>query len=1028
MAHFFIDDVIDRTYASDVLTGQEMRPIYGPQLPSRGGGAAADDVYGDYEYAVQYPTMHYSAAYSAPVLRWDARSSAGFVGLETKVSHSYLTGVLQCLFHCQQFRELVLSWPYEQFVAQRLHDPGQISANTLQQVGHLESSSVVMQLQRMFARLQLLEERSTKTSKFLKALGLGDTTSTFGRNELDLFLDRLFERMQEEFRGTGSTLETRLDDLTKIRFKTVFTCLECQARSESFTDKRYWMVNVRETHENGSVKVIKSLDEGLQSFFAADCFPRRCENCGGRETDTECSSEIVQAPDLMFVIMRRFMMFPELGRRSKVRERITFPKELTIEAVNSTFDLTGFMVHTGASQQGMHYAILKPMSRETWCRFADTDVEEIPNLNTALDAAFGRKDARQEDDECAYMLVYRKRHGDSAAPLRIPSPSDVPQWLRDDVEDEHRQRSARKRRKAMERDMQRVRVTFNGEVRELRIHGTQTMGELEELAAQTFGIDKIFTRSQYRLRVWDETYGIPKESFGYKLRNTVGSCRLYPSDMLRLETLPSDKKQFIEYDNNSVSVKVHVYDGERNTFGPIVVISMQKRSDTLITMKKVFESELGIPHNQMRIFKESVSNYDGVTSIELLGDDEEIGFKLQVWDGCTLYVEHSDADPTDPSPCQAEIDRVKNRIFVTYQLDGTPPPPEITLEMDKRNTLHELKSVVAKREGLDFESLKVFQLLGADVRVECKNEDQPLSDVTISSNYGRAGDKMNKLIVQQCVRKGLQEVRLNLLQVVVGPSASLGSASAGSNTSNANNNNNSHVNVPAAHALPSRSSSAVAGKVTSTAFSFRLEHLWSGVVNTAMSVADLKQVIRTETRLSELGDVAFRVREIECGRELGAILPENRSIKDASSLLFDDRELAVEILRAPDVKTDKSVVISVFLLCADWTFVGPHEVALGAGAAVDDLYGQVAALFQLDISVIGVAKATSALSVLDAPQLDWDPKVPSFVKNANVPHGTVETAPFYLRDGDVLIVRNNTEEMEALSDEKIGSLKGIKKI
>lgn len=44
---------------------------------------------------------------------------------------------------------------------------------------------------------------------------------------------------------------------------------------------------------------------------------------------------------------------------------------------------------------------------------------------------------------------------------------------------------------------------------------------------------------------------------------------------------------------------------------------------------------------EMRIFKDSSGSHEGNSSVELLGDDEDVTSKLYVYDGVTLYVEHS---------------------------------------------------------------------------------------------------------------------------------------------------------------------------------------------------------------------------------------------------------------------------------------------------------------------------------------------------------------------------------------------------
>jgi hypothetical protein len=167
--------------------------------------------------------MPYSNYRSVNRFGWDEKSSTGYVALETKVSPSFLTGTLQMLFHNLAFRRFVYAWPYADWMESRLKDPSSLSV--IEKLAELDDKSVMTQLQRLFARLQLLNERVTKTGPLLKALGVGETRESFGKLEVEQFISLLFCRMEEECVGTP--LQGKLDPLVRLTERKVARCSEC---------------------------------------------------------------------------------------------------------------------------------------------------------------------------------------------------------------------------------------------------------------------------------------------------------------------------------------------------------------------------------------------------------------------------------------------------------------------------------------------------------------------------------------------------------------------------------------------------------------------------------------------------------------------------------------------------------------------------------------------------------------------------------------------------------------------------------
>ncbi len=969
-AYFPSDDVLART------VGQEMVPIYGPSLPAH-HVAYEDDIYAD---AVSYNSYRVPNRFA-----WDEKSHTGFVAIETKVSPSYLTGLLQVLYHNLAFRRFVYAWPYADYMESHLKDPMRVSV--IEKLDELDKMSVMTQLQRLFARLQLLSERMTKTGPLLRALGLGETHMALAKLEVEDFLTQLFARIDEECKGTE--LHGKLDSLVRFTERKVTRCKECSLEIVRSKQKAAWKIETMFISETQQETYVRDFGAGISNYLSHYEMDFDCHKCQ-RQTVCVVHKEIVEVPHLSFVSLNRFVFFPSLDRRSKVRRRIVFPTDfklidfldvgdvelhrndpaVTLSLPDERLNLTGMLVHSGPSDQGIHYAVIRPPSREKWFTFADVDIDEVYDVQRLMAAAYGTKTAMGEEDECAYLIVYQK----PVPGERPQSYSDVPDYLQSLVREEHIGRVERKRKKNMDREMQRIEVIFNNEVKELRVHGSATMATVTDMAGALFGLDKTLRKGEYRLRKWDKHYQVPAESFGARPNATVTNCRFYANDMLMIETLSPTQLAFVEYDTGCMSVKVQLYDAAHNNFSVPHVITVQKRNDPLSALKRLLTLEFGIPVGEQRIFKEgSSTSADGASTIELLGDNEDLSYKLHVWEGVHLYLEHSDSPPSDASPCQMEVDRSKNRALLTYSFEGR----EETLTVDRRDKFYLFRHAIAARESMEMDRFKVFQVFATDVRAELKNEDQPLHEL-IPAAHSR--EPQAKVLVERVIPRTADKV--HLLFFVVG---------------------SDRAKLEPLSAMPEE---------------------WK--VETP--VCDMKVHLAKQLGAARTEGKHLRLREVECGGELGNMLPESLPLKDAVDILYTNKSIAIELLPFPDLKKDKNVVVFTVLQShGNWTFSAPVELALACGSSNDDLYAAVSKALKLDVSVVGLAKATGSISPLDVPQLDWNPKVPNFIRVSGVPQNTFDTAPFFLRDGDVLIARNNMEEMQDLTDEKkISLMKGLK--
>ncbi len=946
----------------------EMVPLHGPSLPPY-------DDYGD--DVIPYEQYHRSR------IPWDRKSSTGFVALETKLAPSYLTSVIQMLFHNLSFRRFVFSWPYQLWMESRIEGVRSNLA-VIERLHQLEDRSVMTHLQRVFARMQLLNERMTKCDSIVRALGLSDSRALFNKDfEAQDFLRVLFDQIDSECVGTP--LQGKLDALVRPLMR-VRTCTTgCGTDSSELKRVACWKIPLLYVSDDHEQRVVENLEQGIVNFLSTSEMEINCPVCKKLETAL-VREEVAEMSEFVFVVMDRFIFFPELDRRSKLRSRVQFPYKLSLlefleapeleelrknptiptRVPDVDLSLTGAIVHNGVSDAGCFFSLIKPAFKDKWFMFADADVEEVHDAKRAFDGAYGKK-TYNEDDECAFLLAYTQPI--QLVDLRLPSDRDVPDYLVVMVREEHANRAERKRKKMMDREMIRIEIMYQEETRELKVHGSSTMQAVAAQAAALYGLDKVFPPTHYRIRKWEKHYKMPSETYGNRPSATVSNCRFYNGDQLLLETLRPNQAAFIEYGADCLSVRVQLYDLQSNSLSAPRIVTLGRRTEPLIALKRLLAAEFGVPVNEQRIFKEANTSSDGPATVELLGDNEEVSYKLQVWEGTALYLEHSNAAPSEASPCQIEVDRAKNRAVLTYFFESR----EEKMPIDKRDRLYHFKAQVAAKENLELDRFKVYQVFATDVMTELKNEDQPLHEF-VPPSHSR---DVVRLRVERFVPRIAEKVELIFsLASERGKLETLGPAEE---------------------------------------------------VPITLLVSEIKA--RLSERNARLNGKFLRLRELECGGELGNILPESLPLRDAVDVLYSNKHIAVEILSKADTKVNHdSIIVSILQSHGDWTLSSPVELEVARGAPVDFLYDAVASLLKLDRSVIGLAKGTVSISPLDVPQLDWNPKCPAFIRAAGVTRGTCESSPFYLRDGDVLIARDNTEQVQDLTDEKkIALMRGLLK-
>lgn len=167
--------------------------------------------------------------------------------------------------------------------------------------------------------------------------------------------------------------------------------------------------------EETLVECKKPLVECLDSFFAEESMIE-----GGFK---KRKYSLVYAPDQLIIVLKRFR-FGNL--QDKISCPVTFPlKGLALGkylieaekkyAANSTYDLTGVVIHTGGSGEGHYYAYVMPQE-DVWYECNDSIVKKVD-----IPKDFEQKGYIGNNSSATPYILFYKRRGPS-----VPDPASRP--------------------------------------------------------------------------------------------------------------------------------------------------------------------------------------------------------------------------------------------------------------------------------------------------------------------------------------------------------------------------------------------------------------------------------------------------------------------------------------------------------------------------------------------------------------------------------------------------------------------------
>jgi len=266
------------------------------------------------------------------VSSYDSRSATGFAGLNNQGATCYMNSLIQSLYMNPEFRKLVYDWSFDKhfeslLARRRAKNPNMTKEEEEKLREEKEKNSIPLQLQSLFAQMQLTQARSVSTKKLTKSFGW-DATDSFTQHDVTELRQVLFEALEQAMAGTDQA--TLIKDLFEGEVLEYVRCLGCNHENVKSVPLYEVLLDIKVFGES---EAVKSIEEAMRKFITPEVLDEdnlyNCEACG-KKCRAVKGTRFKRIPYFLMMQMKRFDFDFATMNRVKLCDRVTFPSSLNI--------------------------------------------------------------------------------------------------------------------------------------------------------------------------------------------------------------------------------------------------------------------------------------------------------------------------------------------------------------------------------------------------------------------------------------------------------------------------------------------------------------------------------------------------------------------------------------------------------------------------------------------------------------------------------------------------------------------------
>ncbi|EAR96896.3 ubiquitin carboxy-terminal hydrolase (macronuclear) [Tetrahymena thermophila SB210] len=235
-----------------------------------------------------------------------------YIGIQNIGATCYMNSVIQTLFMTQEFRYNIFSQ--------------NIDVDKVKQI----EKSIPIQIQKLFALLQIKKDKKISTQDLIKSFGW-TSGEAFQQHDSQEFIRILFEAIDNTFKIKF------INELYQGNMVNYVKCLNCQnesLREEQFLDIQLTIKNDFENIKN------ESIDEAFVNLMRPEQLVNDnkyfCETCNSKQ-DALRGCRIEKIPEILTIQLNRFTYDYMMDRRVKLNNLFKFPYILNMNQFDSGY-------------------------------------------------------------------------------------------------------------------------------------------------------------------------------------------------------------------------------------------------------------------------------------------------------------------------------------------------------------------------------------------------------------------------------------------------------------------------------------------------------------------------------------------------------------------------------------------------------------------------------------------------------------------------------------------------------------------